>query len=113
MTGTAEASEDPIQLARELFSRQLRALMAKAGITQTELASMSGLSKSLINAYLSQKAFPRSPQRRKLAAVFRIDPTDFLQFPRAPSAEPHGRAIPAMRSRRFRIPACRTDDPPT
>lgn len=59
------------------FGRKLKELRLQAGLTQKQLATQIGTSKSIISFYELQERIPSPEVLIKLAAVFHVS-TDFL-----------------------------------
>lgn len=59
------------------FGRQLKKLRQEAGLTQKQLASQIGVTKSVISFYELQERIPSPEVLVKLAAVFHVS-TDYL-----------------------------------
>lgn len=59
------------------FGKQLKKLRLEAGLTQKQLASQIGVTKSVISFYELQERIPSPEVLVKLAAVFHVS-TDYL-----------------------------------
>lgn len=59
------------------FGKQLKKLRQEAGLTQKQLASQIGITKSVISFYELQERIPSPEVLVKLAAVFHVS-TDYL-----------------------------------
>lgn len=59
------------------FGKRLRELRTQAGLTQKQLASQIGTSKSIVSFYENQERIPSPTVLVQLAAIFHVT-TDFL-----------------------------------
>lgn len=69
-------------MSEQEFSLLLQRLMTKAGLTQTELAERSGISKPLINRYLAGEYKPKQQNIFKLAMALNVEPEELSGWSR-------------------------------
>ena len=74
---------------RAMFAYNLRELMKRDHISQTELAKRCGCSISTVNGWLHEVGVPRVPMLNKLTGIFDCKPADLLTDKRNP-ADPNG-----------------------
>ena len=65
--------------SKEVFSKNLRFYIARAGISQKELADIIGVSAPSVNDWYSGKKFPRIDRVELLAEYFGILKSDLLE----------------------------------
>ena len=63
-------SNEEIERLREIFAKRLSALLLNSEMTQSDLASMLGVSESTVGKWLLKKAFPRMSIIEKLSIIF-------------------------------------------
>lgn len=63
-------SNEEIEKLREIFSKRLSKLLVDNEMTQSDLASMLGVSESTVGKWLLKKAFPRMNIIEKLSVIF-------------------------------------------
>lgn len=63
-------SNEEIEKLREIFSKRLSKLLVDSEMTQSDLASMLGVSESTVGKWLLKKAFPRMNIIEKLSVIF-------------------------------------------
>jgi transcriptional regulator with XRE-family HTH domain len=75
-----------------MFSQNLKRAMNERNITQSQLADLTGLSKSGISQYLSGKITPNERAKRKLADALDVSVAylDGKTLIDDPTADPHG-----------------------
>ena len=64
----------------ELFAENLKSLMDDRGITQHELAEISGCSDSTISRYLKKRQIPNAPTITRLAYALDCDVAELIDF---------------------------------
>lgn len=64
----------------KVSSKRLGSLLSELGISQQELADKSGVLKSSINQYLSERATPSNINAGKMAKVLSVDPLWLMGF---------------------------------
>lgn len=65
--------------SKEVFAKNLRYYMERAGITQKELAEIAGVSAPTMNEYLSAKKYPRIDKIERMANHFHILKSDLIE----------------------------------
>lgn len=65
--------------SKEVFSRNLRYYIDRAGVSQKELANIIGVSAPTVNDWCSGKKFPRIDRVELLAAYFGILKSDLIE----------------------------------
>ena len=63
-------SDEDVKRLKEIFSVRLANLLSENNMSQTELASMLGVSESTVGKWLLKKAFPRMNILEKLSVIF-------------------------------------------
>lgn len=63
-------SDEDVKRLKEIFSVRLANLLSENNMSQTELASMLGVSESTVGKWLLRKAFPRMNILEKLSVIF-------------------------------------------
>lgn len=63
-------SDEDAKRLKEIFSVRLANLLSENNMSQTELASMLGVSESTVGKWLLKKAFPRMNILEKLSVIF-------------------------------------------
>lgn len=63
-------SDEDVKRLKEIFSVRLTNLLSENNMSQTELASMLGVSESTVGKWLLKKAFPRMSILEKLSVIF-------------------------------------------
>ena len=63
-------SDEDVKRLKEIFSVRLANLLSENNMSQTELASMLGVSESTVGKWLLKKAFPRLNILEKLSVIF-------------------------------------------
>lgn len=63
-------SDEDVKRLKEIFSVRLANLLSENNMSQTELASMLGVSESTVGKWLLKKAFPRMSILEKLSVIF-------------------------------------------
>ncbi len=70
------------------FAQRLAQAMKERGITQTELAAVSGIPKSAINQYLSDKFKPKQSRTYLLASALDVEPVWLMGYTEDEAPEP-------------------------
>ena len=65
--------------SKEVFAKNLRKYMEMDGITQKDLAKVSGVSAPTVNDWLQAKKYPRIDKIEKLADYFKILKSDLIE----------------------------------
>lgn len=63
-------SNEEIEKLRDIFAKRLSTLLTNSDMTQSDLASMLGVSESTVGKWLLKKAFPRMSIIEKLSVIF-------------------------------------------
>ncbi len=63
-------SDEDVKRLKEIFSVRLANLLSENNMSQTELASMLGVSESTVGKWLLKKSFPRMSILEKLSVIF-------------------------------------------
>ena len=63
-------SDEDVKRLKEIFSVRLANLLSENNMSQTELASMLGVSESTVGKWLLKMAFPRMNILEKLSVIF-------------------------------------------
>ena len=63
-------SDEDVKRLKQIFSVRLANLLSENNMSQTELASMLGVSESTVGKWLLKKAFPRMNILEKLSVIF-------------------------------------------
>ena len=65
--------------SKEVFAKNLRFYMDRAGLNQKEIAEIAGVSAPTVNDWLKAKKYPRIDKIEKLANYFRILKSDLIE----------------------------------
>lgn len=63
-------SDEEVKKLKEIFAVRLSNLLSENNMSQTELATMLGVSESTVGKWLLKKAFPRMNILEKLSVIF-------------------------------------------
>jgi transcriptional regulator with XRE-family HTH domain len=73
--------------SKQVFSQNLRRLIADSGKTQKEIADIIGVSAPTFNEWVSGKKFPRIDKIQKLADYFGILKSDLIEEKEKPAID--------------------------
>ncbi len=65
--------------SKEVFAKNLRFYMDRAGLNQKEVAEIAGVSAPTVNDWLKAKKYPRIDKIEKLSNYFRILKSDLIE----------------------------------
>lgn len=65
--------------SKEVFAKNLRFYMERAGLNQKEVAEIAGVSAPTVNDWLKAKKYPRIDKIEKLSNYFRILKSDLIE----------------------------------
>lgn len=76
-----------IMTPQEIISYNIRRLLNREGMTQTELAKRLGISRSTVSMWCSGSADPRMPKVDKMCEIFHCTRADIFERPNVSNSE--------------------------